>query len=74
MTDSLVRCRKCCNQKPVRFADGLARGWPECCGETMTLIHTTVNVRHEADQQLTGQTKFLRQLLTITRAARRARR
>lgn len=32
-----VWCRKCARSQSVDPADCLRRGWPECCGETMTI-------------------------------------
>lgn len=32
-----VWCRKCSRSQSVDAADCLRRGWPECCGETMTI-------------------------------------
>lgn len=38
---SLVRgqvwCRTCGHTEPVVTADALRRGWPKCCGQTMTI-------------------------------------
>ena len=32
-----VYCLKCGRAKEVNYAYCLAHGWPECCGETMTV-------------------------------------
>lgn len=32
-----VWCRKCGNSKTVDAAACLAKGWPKCCGQTMTI-------------------------------------
>lgn len=32
-----VWCRKCGNTLKVDTAECLRNGWPECCGETMTI-------------------------------------
>jgi len=32
-----VWCRKCGAHQKVNAAGALARGWPKCCGETMTI-------------------------------------
>lgn len=33
----LVECNKCERQEKVNGAECLAKGWPKCCGYTMTL-------------------------------------
>ena len=40
VSDSLVRCDKCGNERRVSFDDCTGRGWPECCGYTMTLARS----------------------------------
>lgn len=32
-----VWCRKCGNEKSVNPSNALRNGWPECCGQTMTI-------------------------------------
>ena len=32
-----VWCRSCGRSEPVDAAECLARGWPKCCGYTMTI-------------------------------------
>lgn len=34
---SKVTCLKCYRVQRIAFCDGLANGWPKCCGETMQL-------------------------------------
>lgn len=36
--DSVVRCETCKREEQVAFAYCLRKGWPKCCGHTMTLI------------------------------------
>jgi hypothetical protein len=36
--DSLCLCGACGRRTQLLFADCLSRGWPECCGQTMTVI------------------------------------
>jgi hypothetical protein len=38
--DSLCLCGACGRRARLLFADCLSRGWPECCGQTMTVIAT----------------------------------
>lgn len=33
----MVWCRTCCRSQKVSGADCLRRGWPKCCGFTMTI-------------------------------------
>ena len=46
----LVWCRTCRREQKVDAADCLRRGWPKCCGYTMTIDHpdtwTTDGVEH----------------------------
>lgn len=35
----LVWCKKCGREQKVNAANRLAKGWPECHGETMTIDH-----------------------------------
>jgi len=44
MSDTFVKCDRCGRQTRVAFAKGLARGWPECCGETMRLVRTNADI------------------------------
>ena len=38
MSNVLVRCIHCGNEKPVNFGYCLGNGWPKCCGYTMRLM------------------------------------
>ncbi len=38
MTNVLIRCTICGNEKTVDFGHCLGNGWPECCNYTMRLI------------------------------------
>lgn len=33
-----VRCEKCKREQPVDASKCFDRGWPKCCGYTMTLL------------------------------------
>lgn len=33
-----VKCNKCGGKARCDYEDSIARGWPRCCGQTMTLL------------------------------------
>jgi hypothetical protein len=35
----MVWCRTCGREQRVDAANALRHGWPECCGQTMTIDH-----------------------------------
>jgi len=37
-----VWCRTCRREQAVDAADALRRGWPKCCGYTMTIDHPSM--------------------------------
>jgi len=40
-----VWCKKCGYEARVNSAECLRRGWPKCCGETMTIDHPSTWVQ-----------------------------
>lgn len=42
--DTTVVCKKCGKRRKVSFGHCLGHGWPECCGQTMSLEKTTANI------------------------------
>ena len=41
MAHSLCRCGLCGREERVSFSHCLSRGWPECCGQTMSMLAST---------------------------------
>lgn len=50
MKTTYVRCETCGHQQMVTGVSCLARGWPECCGHTMTWLATADDVRRAVDR------------------------
>lgn len=56
--DTLVKCSTCDKEERVNFGECLGKGWPKCCGYTMTLITTKANME-EAIKPLFNQAESL---------------
>ncbi len=69
MGDSLCRCGLCGRRERVSLSHCLSRGWPECCGQTMSMLASAsadlldaaereafepVRVRHHSSQENEG--------------------
>ena len=59
---SVVSCQKCGKAKAIPFGEGLSKGWPICCGETMRLGSVT---RKEIEQ---GVAHAMRPLAALRKA------
>lgn len=46
-----VWCRKCGSEQTVNGAECLERGWPKCCGETMTIDSPQEQREHAKENQ-----------------------
>jgi hypothetical protein len=61
--DSYLRCTVCGRESSTNFASSLRHGWERCCGYTMTLVRTTVDIETATTEVLAEQTEPLRKAL-----------
>ena len=59
---SVISCLKCNKTRVIAFGEGLSKGWPTCCGETMRLGAVT---KKEIEQ---GVAHAMRPLAALRRA------
>ena len=51
-----VKCSKCGREEKVNFSHCLVRGWPKCCGYTMTLVATRANIEKATEEAIRSTT------------------
>jgi len=60
---SVLTCEICGAVKTIAFGDGLAKGWPTCCGSTMSLGTVTADEIRRGVAQAMKPLKMIRKAL-----------
>lgn len=61
LDDTILECKKCGKIVEVDFAYCLRYGWNICCGETMTLVKSTINIEKATAQVIYSQVSHSRE-------------
>ena len=58
-----VKCKRCGQVEFIAFGDGLSKGWPTCCGQTMSLGTVTADEIRKGVAQAMKPLKLIRKAL-----------